>query len=101
MKCPKDQYPSWVPEIPKSVAQKLYLITIADWQRKKPLWVASLLQQLIKPLQSLNPTLDMYLPKLGKKWQKEVLGIETLMESCDVFNKLQDTSLVSFGIFFP
>ena len=47
---------------------------------------------------SLNPMLDIYLPKLAKKWQKDVLGIETLMESCDVLNKLQDNSLVRFGI---
>ena len=98
MNCPKDQFPSWLPEIPKSQAQKLFLSIIADWQRKKPLWVAIMLQLLIKPVTSLNPMLDIYLPKLAKKWQKDVLGIETLMESCDVLNKLQDNSLVRFGI---
>ena len=98
MNRPKDQFPSWFPTIPKSQAQKLYSLIVANWQRKKPLWVENLLQQLIKPVQSLNPMLDMYLSKLAKKWQKDVLGIETLMEGCDVLNKMQDNSLVSFGI---
>uniref|UniRef100_A0A0N5AT65 Metalloprotease TIKI homolog n=1 Tax=Syphacia muris TaxID=451379 RepID=A0A0N5AT65_9BILA len=62
------------------------------WERRKPLWLLILLQQLEFKNPELSPPLDFYLAAYAKNTDKSIYTVETIDEQCEPLRSVDNDS---------